>query len=557
MHHRGNEKAKQNRKSLFAGVAFSVICAVGVMLSQISPFSLIATAYAGPGPNQVKNTPTMSAFREFTQTGGPGLPNSQSSTGSGSLSIGQSSGPSSSQQLFGLLPTPNTAYVSPGGSTGTAAVSLVVPVPSTPVRVCADGFVDADGRPIVGVSVGQQYLWTGSDFIPDYATYAGTMIQKIVTSPNLTTASSSYTANDTFNWITTGSALQTNWGSVNDDTFWASIQINTNQTIAFLQAGLSGNCEQLLNACQSDNGSTAIDPNTISTNITKIGGPDCVNYYGQCHVSQLIKQSGNMVMTSTANPQGTTPGGCQVFPSQPTCNQVLPLFQKYAPLFSCSCLSQSQTPFCQVYCPNILTAWQIDMRPTATCSCASQTAVGAPNCTQNCLGQLPGVQSAKGNGYTCTCTPNNTNTAPNCQPNCGGLQPTFQAKYPDYSYLCLCPSGTAVVTNPVCVPTCLFFEKNQQTALGANYTCSCQDPRSTTEQPSCPMNCGGYMATQPNYQTNANQVCSCPSGNSSVTTPSCVPTCGALQPTWSCPSGQVATCPNGNTNPGTPTCVQQ
>ena len=520
-------------------------------------------AYAASVP-QVRNTPTMSINREFNLDGGPGLPSSQASSAGSSFNIGQTSGPSMPGNAFNLQTTIPTNYVPPGGGKSTSTgIHLGGGGTPAPVRVCADGFVDADGRPIVGASVGQQYLWAGNTFIPDYAAYAGTMVTNTLTvPPNLTTTTVPVSENDTFNWVTTSNALQSNWSaepatSGNPDTFWASIQINTNQTIAYLQAGQMGNCGQLLNACLSDTSSTAVDPNTISTDITKIGGPDCVSYYAACQVSQLIQQSGNSVMTSQANPQGTTRGGCQVFPSMPTCSQILPLFQKYAPLFSCSCdTTNANTPNCLVYCTNVLTAWQVDMGPTATCTCpGGSSGVGAPSCTQNCLGQLPGAQSAKGNGYTCGCAPNSGASAPVCQQNCGGLLPTFQAQYPNYT--CTCPSGTAIVTNPVCVPTCAALAQSQQAADGPNYTCSCQNPQSSTEQPSCPMNCGGMMATNTAYQTNANQICSCASGNNSVTTPSCVPTCGSQLAATTCPAGSTAQCPSGNGNPGTPQCVQQ
>ena len=533
--------------------------------------SALGSAQSMAGAAQVQNTPLSSAYREFTQDNGPGMPSSQPKSSGQTFNIGQTAGPSISGNVFNLPQSPVTNYAPPGGGGSTSpgngsvskgGISLGSGGTAGPVRVCADGYVDADGRPIIGYSVGQQYEWDGSNFIPDYAAYSGILVQNSVptTSANISNLQSVYNASDSFNWVTSFNALNTSWGPVSNDgsgyTFWSSIQINTNQTIAYLQAGPNGNCGSLLNACLSDSASTAINPNTISTDITQIGGADCVNYYQNCQVSKLLQQSGNSIMTSTAAPEGTTPGGCQVFSTAPTCSQVLPLFQKYAPDFSCSCDSTNQnTPFCMVYCPYIQTAWQVDAGPTQTCSCASSSALGAPTCTSNCLGQLPGVQQAKGSGYTCTCSPNSSNNAPNCQQNCGGLLPTFQAQYPNYT--CSCPSGTAIVTNPVCVPTCQALAANQQAALGGNYTCSCQDPTSTTEQPSCPMNCGGYMATNTAYQTNANQICSCPSGNNSITTPTCVSTCGSQLSSLSCPSGQVATCPNGNTNAGTPQCVQQ
>jgi hypothetical protein len=419
------------------------------------------------------------------------------------------------------------------------------------------------GRPFLGAYLGGyaqsagvaglngRFSWNGGPFIPDEQSFAG---NGIVTG-NLT--GDPATNVGSFNWVTTLSAFDTSMDTAQPLTFGASVQINTNQTIAYLQAGPNGNCGQLLNACLNDAASTARTPNTISTDVTQIGGGTCVQYFQNCQVSTLLQQPGNSVMATNANPQGLSGGFCKDFPVgyTPSCNDVLPIFQQSAPDFSCACTSQSQTPFCQVYCPYILTAWQVDTGPTATCACASQTSVGAPNCTQNCLGQISAAQQAKGNGYTCGCPVNGALTPPQCAQNCGGLLPTFQAQYPNYT--CTCPSGTAVVTNPVCVPTCSALAQSQQAADGPNYTCSCQDPASTTEQPSCPMNCGGMMATNSTYQTNANQVCSCPSGGNSVTTPSCVPTCGSQLASTTCALGSVAQCPNGNANTGTPQCVQQ
>ena len=47
--------------------------------------------------------------------------------------------------------------------------------------------------------------------------------------------------------------------------------------------------------------------------------------------------------------------------------------------------------------------------------------------------------------------------------------------------------------------------------------------------PSCQLNCGGIMATNPSYQTNSAQTCSCPSGTASLTTPTCTPNCTPAQ----------------------------
>lgn len=81
--------------------------------------------------------------------------------------------------------------------------------------------------------------------------------------------------------------------------------------------------------------------------------------------------------------------------------------------------------------------------------------------------------------------------------------------------------------------------------------------QSTTEGPTCQVNCGGYLSGSPTYATNADQVCSCPNGANSVSTPSCQPTCGSQIPAAQSSAGSnyACTCPNGNTNVGTPSCT--
>jgi hypothetical protein len=510
---------------------------------------------------QVQDTINKSAHRQFTDDINSGIPSQILIAPSSSIS---NDAPTEMQmpEVFSLPKAPDTNYVPPpgaGGGTGPSggggstnpSLDLSGGKPNnSPVRVCASGWVDSMNRPVVGVSAGDNFQWTANTLQPSFAGYGGLLAQGAFTADP-------QRVSKTFNWVGGQNYLDTLIDNYGSNTFAGSIQINSSQTTKWLMSGPNGNCKTLFDACRAAAGTTQTGPDTVSTKAAEIGGTSCIDYYTACQPVNLMAAPGNATMTSPSDAQGTTTGGCQTFSTAPTCSQVLPLFQKYAPKFSCTCSTNSSaSPTCTVYCTNIVDGWQMDVGPTMNCSCASSTAVGAPTCVQNCLGQLPGVQQAKGTGYTCSCPSGNSSvSAPVCQQNCGGLLPSFQAKYPGYS--CTCPTGKAVVANPVCVPTCDALRQSKQASLGSNYTCSCQNPQSTTEQPSCPMNCGGLMATNSLYQSNSNQFCSCPSGNQSVTTPTCVPTCGSKLATFSCPKGQVASCPNGNSNPGTPVCQQQ
>lgn len=539
-------REKTSITRIAAGFVAATCVAIGAATAQVNAVN---------PSRQVQDTIQKSVRRQFSGDAGGTVPGNIS--GGGGNSIGNDApGPGTVPEIFNLPRAPDTAYIPPPGGTGPAPPadpSLDLGGggggPNAPVRICAVGWVDSMNRPVVGVNVGMNFKWSANTLQPDFASFGGVLTQGVFTADPQVKQTS-------FNWIGGQNYLNSLLDTFGSDTFGAQIQINTNQTTDWLLSGPSGNCGALLSACMNDQGSAAVGPDTISTMLSAIGGPNCVLYYQSCQPANLMRQGGTSFMTSEADPQGTSPGGCQTFPTAPTCSQVLPLFQQYAQKFSCTCQSSTKSPVCTVFCPNILQGWQADVGPTMNCSCSSPSAVGAPSCVQNCLGKLPSAQQARGDGYTCSCPSGNAATAaPTCQQNCGGLLPTYQAQFP--SYTCSCPTGKTAIANPVCVRTCGDQAQSQQSQLGPNYTCSCQDPSSLTETPSCQLNCGGLMATNPSYQSNASQYCSCPSGPASISTPSCVPTCGSQIPSTSCPTGQVAYCPNGNTNPGTPVCQQQ
>jgi hypothetical protein len=120
------------------------------------------------------------------------------------------------------------------------------------------------------------------------------------------------------------------------------------------------------------------------------------------------------------------------------------------------------------------------------------------------------------------------------------------------------------VTNscPNCTPTgnpsaalMTLISASGQVLLHTDASWSYQ--QSTTQGPTCQVNCGGFLSGSPTYATNANQVCSCPSGANSTTTPSCAPTCGSQIATAQAQQGPnyTCSCPNGDANVGTPSCA--